>query len=69
LDFPIDRLYEPIFTRLVKEFDVAPNLLSADIDSQKGGWLILEIQGDDGKMDLALDWVRSRGISIEAIQS
>ena len=32
LDFPIERVGEPVVTKLVTEFDVEPNVLSANID-------------------------------------
>lgn len=64
LDYPLERVQEPVVTYLVREFDVAPNVLAADIDAHRGGWLVLELQGDTAQIDSALDWVKNQGISV-----
>jgi ABC-type methionine transport system ATPase subunit len=65
LDYPLERVHEPVVSFLVKKFDVAPNVLAANIDARKGGWLLLELQGDAAQIDAALNWVRSQGITVE----
>ncbi len=67
LDFPLERVPEPVFSRLVTEFDVAPNLLSADINASSGGWLVLGLEGDDATVARALDWTRSQGVAVTAL--
>jgi hypothetical protein len=64
LDYPLDRVPEPVFTHLVKGFDVAPNVLAASIDAHKGGWILLGLTGSQDQIDLALSWVRERGIVV-----
>lgn len=64
LDYPLERVQEPVVTYLVRQFDVAPNVLAADIDAHKGGWLVLELQGEASQMDSALEWVKAQGIAI-----
>lgn len=67
LDYPLERVQEPVVSYLVKKFDVAPNVLAANIDGGKGGWLVLELQGEDAQIDAALDWVRSQGIAVNLV--
>jgi len=65
LDYPLERVQEPLVSYLVKKFDVAPNVLAADIDARRGGWLVLELQGEDSQLDAALEWVRAQGITVQ----
>ncbi len=62
--YPLERLTEPIVTRLVTEYDLSPNLLRADVDAHKGGWLVVELEGDEERMTAALDWLRAQGLVV-----
>ncbi len=64
LDFPLERISEPIVTYLVKKYDVAPNVLAADIDASKGGWLVLGLIGEEQRVGDALTWVQSQGVKV-----
>jgi len=48
----------------VKKFDVAPNILSANIVPSKGGWLIVELQGDEAQIEKAVAWTVEQGITV-----
>ena len=65
LDYPLERVQEPVVSYLVKKYDVAPNVLAADIDAGKGGWLLLELQGEGPQIDAALRWVKDQGIAVQ----
>lgn len=67
LDYPLERVQEPVVSYLVKKFDVAPNVLAANIDARKGGWMLLELQGEAAQIDAALEWVRSQGIAVQLV--
>jgi ABC-type methionine transport system ATPase subunit len=64
LEYPLAQVKEPVVTHLVKDFDVAPNVLAADIDARKGGWMLIELRGDDERIGKALDWVRGKGVGV-----
>ncbi len=64
LHYPLERLTEPVVTRLVNDFDVAPNILRADVNARTGGWLIVELTGDDTRTDAALSWLREQGLVV-----
>ncbi len=63
-EYPLRRIQEPIVSSLVKRFDVAPNILSADIDRARGGWLVVELIGDTDQIDQAVEWTIGHGITV-----
>lgn len=65
LHYPLARLTEPVVTKLVTEFDLEPNLLRADVDAASGGWLIVELKGDNARIDAALDWLRAQNLVVQ----
>lgn len=64
LEYPLARINEPVVTHLVRDFDVSPNVLAANIDATKGGWMLLELTGSSDQIDNALAWVRSLGVGV-----
>lgn len=65
LHYPLERLTEPVVTRLVTEYDLTPNILRADVDAVSGGWLVVELSGDETRLDAALQWLRSQGLLVQ----
>ncbi len=66
LEFPLERVKEPVVSHLVRDFDVSPNVLAADIEAGKGGWMKLGLSGDDANVESALRWVESLGITTKS---
>ena len=64
LHYPLERLTEPIVTRLVTDYDLSPNLLRADVDAHSGGWLVVELTGESERITTALDWLRAQGLVV-----
>ncbi len=64
LHYPLARLTEPVVTRLVTDFDVAPNILRADVNAHTGGWLVVELSGETARTDAALAWLREQGLVV-----
>jgi len=64
LHFPLERITEPVVTRLVTEYDLSPNILRANIDAKSGGWLVVELTGDAARADDALEWLRAQGLVV-----
>ena len=64
IDYPLARIAEPVITRLVTEFDIVPNLLRADVDAHKGGWMVTEVTGETDSIDNAIQWMQSHGLTI-----
>lgn len=65
LNYPLERLTEPVVTRLVTDFDLEPNLLRADVDAKSGGWLVVELKGEEERMTAALDWLRGQNLVVQ----
>jgi hypothetical protein len=56
----------PVLARLVRDFDVTPDIRRADI-SESVGWIVCEIDGDPGKVDEALAWLRTNGVGVDLL--
>lgn len=62
--FPEELIREPIIYTLSQQFGVVTNIYHADI-SESGGWVRLEIEGDDKQIDEAIIWVTSKGVRVD----
>ena len=67
LNYPIDRVSEPVLYRLVSEFGLVPNILRASIDVRTGGTIFLELSGARDALDSGLHWLADRSITVSAI--
>ena len=71
LDYPIDRVKEPILYHLVMDFGLIPNVYRANINVHTGGYLELELTGEPEAMERGLNmasrskvfWVASGNFS------
>ncbi|HEY3333422.1 MAG TPA: NIL domain-containing protein [Capsulimonadaceae bacterium] len=66
LEYPLNKVGVPVFSQLVSVFDVHPNVLAADINPAKGGWLLISITGNDETLERAASWIREQGITLSA---
>ncbi|BDI28087.1 hypothetical protein CCAX7_001380 [Capsulimonas corticalis] len=64
LNYPLDRLSEPVITRLVTDYDLSPNLIRADVEAGKGGWIVTELTGETMTIDRAVEWIRGQGVGV-----
>jgi L-aspartate semialdehyde sulfurtransferase ferredoxin len=55
---------QPIIGRMVKEFDVMPNIRRANVE-ERVGWIICEIGGEDDAVEQALHWLDGLGIQVD----
>ncbi len=67
LTYPLQMVDEPVLYQLARQFDLITNVRKADVNAH-GGWLELDLRGDESVIDAALEWVRSQGIAVEDIQ-
>ena len=65
IHFPLAQISSPIVTHLVNDYDLSPNLLRADVDIKKGGWLVIGLVGEESKLESALGWMRGQGLGVE----
>ena len=67
LRFPAERVNEPITYVLIKEYDVSINILNADITHGKEGNLLIEMSGEAGKMDEALEYLDNKNVIVSPV--
>ena len=67
LVFNRDLVTEPVIYHLGRDFDVVTNLRRADV-AKDHGWVILELSGDPAELDRGIQYLRSRGVSVEAAE-
>ena len=66
LTFPEHLIKQPIIARLVREFDVMPNIRQAKIE-ESVGWVICELGGEAEAIDRAIDWLRDFGVEVDRL--
>ena len=54
----------PVAYRLAKDFNVAANILRAQVAPNQIGKLVVELSGDIDELEAAVDWMRSQGIQV-----
>lgn len=65
--FPQELIREPIISHtLHAEFDVVPNIRAASISDQMA-LVAVEIEGEDSKIDQAIEYLRARGVKVEEL--
>ena len=67
LRFPADSVNEPITYTLIKEYDVLINILNADITHGKEGNLLIEMVGDKGNVDKAVNYLGIKKVEISPV--
>jgi ferredoxin len=69
LSFPHNLTAEPVTYTLVKRYDLIPNILKADIDHNRQGSLLLEIEGEQANIEDAVMYLRGSGIDVQALKA
>ena len=66
LTFPENLIRQPIIARLVREFDVLPNIRRANVEEHMG-WMICELGGEDQAVERAVEWLRDLGVQVDRL--
>ncbi len=64
LTFPKRTVHMPVTYLLAKDFNVAANIIRAQVAPNQVGKLVLELSGDIDELEAAIDWLRSQGINV-----
>jgi L-aspartate semialdehyde sulfurtransferase ferredoxin len=64
LTFPRRAIQMPVTYRLAKDFNVAANIIRAQVAPNQVGKVVLELAGDIDQLDAALDWMQSQDITV-----
>jgi ferredoxin len=67
-EFPPNSIIQPLTYRLIKDFDLMLNILSADVSLNRTGRLTMDMQGEEDMLEAALDWVKKQGISFKIFE-
>jgi ferredoxin len=54
----------PVAYRLAKDFNVAANIIRAQVAPDQVGKLVVELSGDIDQLEDAIEWMRSQGINV-----
>jgi ABC-type methionine transport system ATPase subunit len=69
LTFPEHLISEPIVHRVGAEFGLVTNIRRANLEEDRGGWLILEVEGDEDRIAEAVAWLAEQGLQVDRIES
>jgi len=64
--FPQELIKEPIIYNLSHQFKVVTNIRRADVSENKG-WVVLELEGEDGEIEQGITWVTSKGVRVDPV--
>ena len=64
LTFPGELVTEPIIYNLGQQFNIATNILRADVTENRS-WVVLELDGEDEEIEAGITWAISKGVRSE----
>ena len=67
LTFPEHLVSEPVIHRVGAEFGLVTNIHRANLED-RGGWVILEVDGTDEQVANAIVWLAEAGIKVDRIE-
>lgn len=66
LTFPEPLITEPVIARMMRQFDVLPNIRRANIEDTFG-WMICEISGERPVLEQALRYLAETGVQVDRL--
>lgn len=67
LTFPKRTVQMPVTYILAKDFNVAANIIRAQVAPNQIGKLVVELSGDIDELDAAIEWMRSQDINVSLV--
>jgi len=64
--FAKDRIREPLLYNLGRDFKIIPNIRGASI-SDDLGLVYLELEGPDDEIQKAIDFLKSKGVTVDPV--
>ena len=64
LTFPRSTIQMPVTYKLATDFNVAANIIRAQVAPNQIGKLVLELSGDIDQLEAAIEWMRSKDIIV-----
>jgi L-aspartate semialdehyde sulfurtransferase ferredoxin len=69
LTFPAERVNQPVLAQTIKNFDVSVDIRRADVQANVGGYIMLEMSGEEKELDNAIAFMKSLGVGVGFIGS
>ncbi|MCH7593881.1 MAG: NIL domain-containing protein [Chloroflexi bacterium] len=66
LTFEGDLITDPVIYQLGKDFDIVTNIRRAEVHTDVG-WVILELDGAEAEIDMALAWAAGKGVRVDPL--
>jgi hypothetical protein len=66
--FPQHLMSEPIVHRLGADFGLVVNIRRANLEEDRGGWIILEVDGEGERIAAAVAWLAEQGLLVDRIE-
>ncbi|HCV27216.1 MAG TPA: NIL domain-containing protein [Dehalococcoidia bacterium] len=66
LTFEGDQITDPVIYQLGKDFEIVTNIRRAEVHADVG-WVILELDGAEAEIDLALAWASGKGVRVDPL--
>ena len=67
LNYPLERVKEPILYHLVMDYGLIPNIRRANIDSHTGGFIALELTGEKNDLDRGIAFLEGLGVDVTGV--
>ena len=64
LTFPRRTVQMPITYRFAKDFNIAANIIRAQVAPNQVGKVVLELSGDIDQLEASIEWMRSQEIGV-----
>ena len=68
LNYPLERVKEPILYHLVLDYGLIPNIRRANIDVHTGGFIVLELTGERADIDRGIAFLEGCGITVTDVE-
>ena len=65
--YPTSKIQEPIIYKVSRDFELVSNIRRAEV-TDKVGWVVLELEGEQDAIDAALDWVRDQEVRVDPVE-
>jgi len=66
LTFQGEQITDPVIYQLGKDFEIITNIRRAEVHAHVG-WVILELDGAEAEIDMALAWAAGKGVRVDPL--
>ncbi len=67
LTFPKNKIDKPIIYKLIKDYDLAFNIMKASISPDQEGHMALELSGDPANIEAGIKYLKAEGLTVEPL--